>query len=200
MNMPEIGDRRRLSTPEIGVQTQNVIDDKDPAEGFELLKRAGFDCCDFSLNGYLKNTSLYRQKVNAFFDQPEQELERFFRPHKEAAEAAGIRIHQMHMPYPNYVPGAGSELNDYLKDVVAGKSMKICAFLGAAILWCTVLNWLIIWDPKRRNGRKPGDSLNTWRLWQRSWGLPSALKTSMRISESTLWKALAAMPGRLRQG
>lgn len=132
--MPEIGDRRRLSTPEIGVQTQNVIDDKDPAEGFELLKRAGFDCCDFSLNGYLKNTSLYRQKVNAFFDQPEQELERFFRPHKEAAEAAGIRIHQMHMPYPNYVPGAGSELNDYLKDVVAGKSMKICAFLGCRYL------------------------------------------------------------------
>lgn len=115
---------------EIGVQTQNVIDDKNPAEGFGLLKRAGFSCCDFSLNGYLKNTSLYRQELNGFFDQSEQELEAFFRPHKEAAKAAGIRIHQMHMPYPNYVPQGEDKLNDYLKNVVARKSMKICAFLG----------------------------------------------------------------------
>jgi len=115
---------------EIGVQTQNVIKDKNPAEGFELLKRAGFTCCDFSLNSYLKNTSLYRQEVNGFFDQSEEALEMFFRPHKEAAEAAGIRIHQMHMPYPNYVPQACSGLNHYLKNVVARKSMKICAFLG----------------------------------------------------------------------
>lgn len=115
---------------EIGVQTQNVIDDEYPRKGFELLKHAGFSCCDFSLNSYLKNTCLYKQEVNDFFDQSEQELERFFCPHKEAAKAVGIRIHQMHMPYPNYVPQAGDELNDYLKNVVARKSMKICAFLG----------------------------------------------------------------------
>lgn len=115
---------------EIGVQTRNVIDDEDPAKGFRLLKCAGFSCCDFSLNGYLKNTSLYRNEVNDFFDQSEEELEAFFRPHREAAKAAGIRIHQMHMPYPNYVPQADRELNDYLKKVVARKSMKICAFMG----------------------------------------------------------------------
>lgn len=115
---------------EIGIQTQNVIEDKEPAKGFQLLKRAGFSCCDFSLNGYLKNTSLYRQEVNGFFDQSEQELEAFFRPHKEAANETGIRIHQMHMPYPNYVPKGSDALNDYLKNVVARKSMEICAFLG----------------------------------------------------------------------
>lgn len=115
---------------EIGIQTQNVIDDKEPEKGFQLLKRAGFSCCDFSLNGYLKNTSLYRQEVNGFFDQSEQELEAFFRPHKEAADRAGIRIHQMHMPYPNYVPKGSARLNDYLKNVVARKSMGICAYLG----------------------------------------------------------------------
>lgn len=115
---------------EIGVQTQNVIDDENPTKGFELLRQAGFGCCDFSLNSYLKNTSLYRHEVNGFFDQSEQELEAFFSPHKEAATAAGIRIHQMHMPYPNYVPQGGDKLNDYLRDVVARKSMRICAFLG----------------------------------------------------------------------
>lgn len=49
--------------------------------------------------------------------------------HKEAAKVAGIRINQMHMPYPNYVPGGSKELNDYLFHVVAPKSMEICAFM-----------------------------------------------------------------------
>lgn len=40
---------------DIGVQTKNVINDTDPLEGFELLRRVGFTCCDFSLNSYLLN-------------------------------------------------------------------------------------------------------------------------------------------------
>lgn len=114
----------------IGVQTKNVIEDRNPLEGFGLLRQAGFTCCDFSLNAYLLNSSLYRSETNDFFDQSEHELEAFFMPHKDAAKAAGIRISQMHMPYPNYVPGGSRELNDYLWNVVAPKSMKICAFFG----------------------------------------------------------------------
>lgn len=115
---------------EVGVQTKNIINDKDPAEGFMALKKAGFSCCDFSLDIYLKNTDLYHNKVNSFFDYPVEELKRFFTPHKEAAQAADIRVNQMHMPYPNYVPGAPEGLNDYLFRVVAPKSMEICAFFG----------------------------------------------------------------------
>ncbi len=114
---------------EVGVQTKNVIQDKDPLEGFMMLKRAGFSCCDFSLNAYLKNDELYRQEVNAFFDQPVEALRKFFAIHKEAAKTVGIRINQMHMPYPNYVPGGTRELNDYLFHVVAPKSMEVCAFM-----------------------------------------------------------------------
>jgi len=113
---------------QVGVQTRNAVQDRDPAAGFRMLKNAGFSCADFSLNGYLTNTSLYRMQPNDFFDRPEEELYRFFTPHKEGAAAAGIRIHQMHMPYPNYVPGGGRELNEYLWKIVAPKSMKICAF------------------------------------------------------------------------
>ena len=36
----------------------------------------------------------------------------------------------MHIPYPNYVPKGSKELNDYLWNVVAPKSMEICAFMG----------------------------------------------------------------------
>jgi sugar phosphate isomerase/epimerase len=112
----------------IGVQTRNVVEDDNPLEGFEKLKKAGFSCADFSLNWYLKNTDLYNSEINQFFDRTDAEMEQFFTPHKRAAKEAGITINQMHMPYPNYVPRAEKEINDYLRNVVAPKSMKVCSF------------------------------------------------------------------------
>ncbi len=114
----------------IGVQTKNVVNDMHPEEGFAMLKRAGFSCCDFSLNSYLLNTALYQSELNAFFDQSVQELEQFFAPHKKGAEAAGIAVNQMHMPYPIYVPKADEGINDYLWNQVAPKSMAVCHYLG----------------------------------------------------------------------
>ncbi|MCM1038064.1 MAG: sugar phosphate isomerase/epimerase [Ruminococcus sp.] len=114
----------------IGVQTKNIINDTYPEEGFALLKRVGFSYADFSLNGYLTNQSLYQSELNHFFDQSIPELERFFTPHKLAAAAAGIEINQMHMPYPLYVPQADEEINDYLWNQVAPKSMAVCQFFN----------------------------------------------------------------------
>ena len=114
--------------PEIGVQSKNIVDEKNPAEGFEMMRRTGFTCCDFSLNARLTNNSLYRAEVNSFFDRSLQELEAYFQPHKDAAAAAGIRVNQMHMPYPVHVPGGPDELNAYLRTVVAPRSIQVCAF------------------------------------------------------------------------
>ncbi len=114
---------------QLGVQTKNVVYDSNPKAGFEALRDAGFACADFSLNAYLKNTDLYSQRLNDFFSKSEQELEDYFALHKEGAKDAGIYINQMHMPYPIYVPGGERELNDYLWNAVAPKSMKICHFL-----------------------------------------------------------------------
>ena len=77
---------------------------------------------------YLKNTDLYKERLNGFFDQSIEELEQFFTPHKEAAKRAGVRIHQMHMPYPNFIPSAADSINDYLLREMAPKSMQICKF------------------------------------------------------------------------
>ena len=111
-----------------GVQTKGVINDETPKKGFELLKRAGFTCVDLSVNGYLKNSMLYEDVRNDFFSQTVTELEDFFRKHKTAAKETGIMIHQMHMPYPMYVPRGSRELNEYLRNVVAPKSMRLCDF------------------------------------------------------------------------
>lgn len=113
---------------EIGVQTMNIVDDVDPRTGFEILKQTGFSCADFSLNSYLTNTSLYRFARNSFFEKTDMELEKFFTPHKTAANAAGVCINQMHMPYPLLVPNGSRELNDFLWNEVAPQSLKVCAF------------------------------------------------------------------------
>lgn len=114
----------------IGVQTQNAINDRAPETGFERLRRVGFDCADFSLHGYLRNKEIYGQELNSFFNRTINELEAFFAPHKEAAKRAGITFHQMHMPYPIYVPKGSQKLNAYLWNEVAPKSMELCAFMG----------------------------------------------------------------------
>ena len=114
---------------QLGVQSQNVISDENPAEGFAMLQRAGFSSVDFSLHGYLLNLDIYRGRLNAFFDPDVEEMKAFLAPHKEGARKAGIRFGQMHMPYPIYVPTGTREVNDYLRQQVAPKSMEICAFL-----------------------------------------------------------------------
>ena len=54
---------------EIGVQTEEIVNDAYPEEGFALIRKAGFSCADFSLNSYLTNTDLYRGRLNTFFDK-----------------------------------------------------------------------------------------------------------------------------------
>lgn len=113
----------------VGVQTKNAIHHENPGTGFEDLRQAGFSCVDFSLNSYLLNKTLYKKECNTFFDKTDRELEEYFRPMKEAAAAAGIVINQMHMPYPNYVPDGSRQLNDYLRNVMSPKSMRLCHYL-----------------------------------------------------------------------
>lgn len=113
---------------ETGVQSRSIVKDDNPLEGFLRMKKAGFSCCDFSLNDYLKNYDIYNSNINSFFKKSIEELKSFFMPHREAAKKAGIRIHQMHMPYPNYVPNAADEVNAFLLNDVAVKSMEICHF------------------------------------------------------------------------
>lgn len=90
--------KRQMNTLSVSVQSKNIVFNKYPIEGFEMMRYAVLFCCDFSLNSYLTNILLYSMVVNDFFNQSVKILG-FFAPYKEAAEVAGIHIDQMHMPY-----------------------------------------------------------------------------------------------------
>ena len=113
---------------ELSVQTKELIQDENPVAGFAEMTRAGFTCADFSLNQYLLNLDIYKERLNPFFNQTVEELEAFFEPQRAAAERAGVRIHQMHMPYPIYVPQASTKVNRYLAQEVAPKSLRVAQF------------------------------------------------------------------------
>ena len=114
---------------QIGIQTKNIIDDTYPQEGFELLKKVGFHCVDFSLDAYLVSKDLYPLNGRDFFAKSIEELKEYFTPHKQAAKKVGIKINQMHMSSPVFVPTRKREINEYLWYEVAEKSMHICKFL-----------------------------------------------------------------------
>lgn len=117
-----------MNTLAVGVQSKGIVYDNDPLEGFEMMKRAGFSCCDFRLDSYLTDSSFGFPEDHDFFQRSVGELKRFFAPHKEAAETAGIAIHQMYMPYPVYIPNTGDEKSRCRMQTAASKSMEICAF------------------------------------------------------------------------
>ena len=166
----------------LGVQTKNVIEDINPAEGFALLKTAGFSCCDFSLNGYLTNTDLYRSEVNSFFDQSVSELETFFTPHKNGARDYGITINQMHMPYPIYIPAGKQEINDYLWNEMAPKSMAVCSFLECPYI---VIHGLKL-------AKYLGSEENEWKETERflDWIAPMAKEMGITICIENLYDSV----------
>ena len=112
----------------IGVQTKNIVFDDNPLLGYEIIKKTGFSCTDFSLNSYLTNTDLYNFKINNFFDKSIEELQQYFLPHKKALKETKIIVNQMHMPYPIFIPNGNEDINNYLQNVVAVKSLEVCKF------------------------------------------------------------------------
>ncbi len=116
----------------IGVQTKGILDGYEKGDsidkGFELIKNAGFDCVDFNIDVFLKNSDIYQGKINKFFDAGEEELRQCFEPYKAAMKKYGIVPSQMHAPYPVKVFGK-EEQNEYMVKQVIPRSIMIAGFL-----------------------------------------------------------------------
>jgi hypothetical protein len=78
-------------------------------------------------------------------------------------QLAGITINQSHMPYPLHIRDGG-ELNDYLQNTVAPKSLAICSFLGCSHIVVHGFKLASFLGSKNSNGSRPKLSFAFWDL------------------------------------
>mgnify|MGYP000260168300 FL=1 len=53
---------------DIGVQTKGILPEMDIDKGFKLISECGFSRVDINIDTFLKNSDLYKGKVNTFFE------------------------------------------------------------------------------------------------------------------------------------
>lgn len=114
----------------IGVQTNGITQLYGVDGAYRVMKEAGFDAADVSLNSLLSYQDIMQQrKTPAFQDTLEAGLSCFL-PYREAAEKYGVQNAQAHAPYPSYVKdfdGTG-DYNEYLM-----RAMEISIAASACI-------------------------------------------------------------------
>jgi len=88
----------------VGVQSAGWYSKNDPMGSFQYIKECGFESIDFNIDHYLSTAKLVKEGVYpSFFDQSIEDILAFFTPLKEASEATGVEIGQMHAPVPVWV-------------------------------------------------------------------------------------------------
>lgn len=113
---------------EIGVQSACWYSENDPDGSLQFIKECGFGAVDFNIDTKLPGADIKAHIDNGFFSQSVEELCAFYRPLKEAIERQGVRISQMHAPFPVFQKDA-PEYNEFLISVVE-KTLAVAQYLG----------------------------------------------------------------------
>lgn len=122
----------------IGIQTSKILDlTKEPYRpdieaGFARIRSAGFDCVDFNINECLSHDAIRQGALHGVFDLDLPSLRAYFDPYKQAAKACGIRIAQMHAPFPS-ITLQGEAVNAYIA-MALEKCVALCAHLECPYL------------------------------------------------------------------
>ena len=113
----------------VGVQSGDWYDNDRPLESLEYIKECGFEAIDFNIDNYLDTQRLAKEGVHeTFFDQPIEDILKFFEPLKEATEKTGIIISQMHAPFPIWFEGL-DDVNEYIT-MALDKCFAVCEYVG----------------------------------------------------------------------
>ena len=87
----------------VGVSTAALFEKLGVEGAFRMLRSAGCDCVDF---GFDRDCPLWNYGKDGFesvFTLDEAALIEHYRPHKEAADKYGVKIHQAHAPFPSHI-------------------------------------------------------------------------------------------------
>ena len=98
----------------VGVQSAGWYFKDDPMGSCKHIKECGFEAMDFNIDHYLSEGRLAKEGVYpSFFDKSVEEILAFVTPLKEASEATGVAVGQMHAPFPVWIKDM-EEVNDYI--------------------------------------------------------------------------------------
>ena len=117
----------------ISVQTGGIFERYGVDEGMRLIAKAGFDCVDLGLNGYLPGKNIHKGIIEGEYTLPEDEfINKVIRPIREAGEKYGVGFGQAHVPYSSWTP-LSEEMNDFLMRSFE-MCLKACQYLGCPYL------------------------------------------------------------------
>lgn len=106
-----------------------------PEEGTRILKEAGYDLIDFSMDGLQRpDGALYVDNYRAIATK-----------YKELAEANGLAYHQAHAPFPCYKEGDDAYNKRIYSEVL--RSIEMAALAGSKII---VVHPVAFSDPKKQ--------------------------------------------------
>ena len=112
----------------VGVQSAGWYDKNEPMKSFEYIKSCVFEATDFNIDHYLNTGKLDKEGLMpTFFDKSTEEILEFFTPLKEASEATGVAIAQMHAPFPVWFKEK-DEVNDYIR-MALDKCFAVCEYI-----------------------------------------------------------------------
>ena len=112
----------------VGLQSAGWYDKNEPMKSFEYIKSCGFEAADFNIDHYLNTGKLDKEGLMpTFFDKSTEEILEFFTPLKEASEATGVEIAQMHAPFPVWFKEK-DEVNDYIR-MALDKCFAVCEYI-----------------------------------------------------------------------
>lgn len=112
----------------IGVQSGGIFSLADHEKGFATLEAHGFECVDLNVDNLLPSKTVKEGEVGGMYAKSVEELIEYFTPLRDSAKKYGIKITQMHGPFPLWVNGRDEDMNPFVLEATK-KAIAVADFL-----------------------------------------------------------------------
>ncbi len=116
----------------VGVSTAALFNKLGVDGAFRMLRDAGCDCVDFGFDIDCPVWKYGKEEFESVFALDEAALIEHYRPHKEAADKYGVKIHQAHAPFPSHIydrPETNAFVLEAIKKCFPLLKMMDCRYL-----------------------------------------------------------------------
>ena len=116
----------------IGVQSGDWYNELDDEASMKYAHEIGLEAIEFNMDHLINSAEYLQGKKFPLCDKPLDEFVAYYTPLKNASEKYGVKIAQMHAPFPIWHENDRA-VTDYLLQVLE-KICAVCAYIGCPIL------------------------------------------------------------------